>query len=220
MRFALVSVLAVVALGACGQQGGADAGGEATSGAAQSATMGSFPSLTGTSYRLEANVTHTDGTVFPVVMQRDGLKMRMEFTVDGGSAAIVSDQATGETLIFINAGGRPMAVREGSAGDQRFSDPTADWQGDLAQKAARTGSCTVAGETGGVWASSEAGKTQTACVTDDGVILSATEDGRTIWQTTAVQRGPQPASAFEAPPGLQILDAGNVLDQLRRRAGQ
>lgn len=222
MRFAFVIVSAALALGACGQQG---APGDApAAGAAQTASMGSFPSLTGASYRLEATVTHTDGTAFPVVMQRDGLKMRMEFKTGEGDSAIISDGATGESLVLIRAAGRTIAMRaDANVTGQGPSDPTADWQGELAQKATRTGSCSVAGETGGEWTSTEGGDTQTACVTDDGVILSATQNGRTIWQTTAVQRKPQPASAFELPPGVEVMDLGNLggmVEQMRQRGGQ
>lgn len=222
MRIILATLAAAAVLGGCGQQG--NAGGDAPGGAAQPAAMGAFPDMTGAAYRLEATVTHTDGTALPIVMQRDGAKMRMEFRTSEGESVIISDGATGESLVLIRAAGQTMAMRADAATmGQAPSDPAAEWQGELAQKATRTGPCSAAGETGSEWTSTEEGKAQTACVTDDGIILSAAEDGRTVWQTNSVQRGPQPASAFQLPPGVQVMDLGNIggmVEQMRRRSGQ
>ena len=63
-------------------------------------------------------------------------------------------------------------------------------------------------------------------VTDDGIILRAREGERTVWETTSVQRGPQDASLFTLPPGVQVMDLSNMgaaieaMEKARSQAGQ
>jgi hypothetical protein len=103
-----------------------------------------------------------------------------------------------------------MAIRASGVGDQ-FSNPADAWQGELAQDATRTGTCSVAGETGDEWTkTTETEGTDTVCVTNDGIILRATDDGRVVWETTSVQRGAQAANLFTLPEGVQVMDLGNM----------
>lgn len=197
MRIAALALAAAVA--ACNPSapsGQADGGG------------GLFPDLTRTAYRADASITH-EGASTPVVMIRDGRKMRMEINAPQGASTIITNGDSGESFILSNAGGQMMAIR--ATGAEQVSNPTEEWQGDLAQNATRTGTCSVAGENGAEWTkTTEADGTDTVCVTDDGIILRATDDGRVVWETTRVQRGPQDAALFELPPGVQVMDLGNL----------
>jgi hypothetical protein len=206
MRSIFVTLAAALALGACNPSGSDTASN--SDGASNGA--GVFPNMSSASYRLEATIHGDNGQSVPVVMVRDGQKVRMEFSTDEGDSTIISDNATGESLVLVTAGGRTMAMRADMSGAAQFQDPTTSWQGDLAQTATRTGACSAAGQSGAEWTQTEEGSTRTACVTSDGIILGATEDGRAVWETTSVARGAQPASAFELPPGVQVMDLGNM----------
>lgn len=214
MRRMILAVVSACALAACNPS--APAGEQAAEGAGG----GVFPDLNATAFRAEATLTHTDGSTMPVVMIRDGRKMRMEVNAPQGAAIIITNGDTGESFVITNQGGRQIAIRADSLG-QGFENPIDEWQGDLAQNATRTGNCTVAGETGAEWTkTTEADGTDTVCVTEDGVILRATDDGRVAWETTSVQRGPQAATLFTLPEGVQTLDLGNALNQAMEAAKQ
>lgn len=214
MRRLVLAVVSVCALVACnpsapaGQSAATDGGG------------GAFPNLNAAAFRAEATLTHSDGQSIPVVMIRDGRKMRMEVNAPQGATTIINNGDTGESFVITTQGGRQIAIRADSLGDT-FQNPIDDWQGELAQSATRTGNCTVAGETGAEWTkTTEADGTDTVCVTDDGVILRITDDGRVAWETTSVQRGPQAATLFTLPEGVQTLDLGNALNQALEAAKQ
>jgi hypothetical protein len=154
--------------------------------------------------------TNQDGETIPVVMIRDGRKMRMEYNASQGASTIISNGDTGESFVITNQGGRTMAIR--AAGfDQGLTNPADAWQGELAQDATRTGTCSVAGEDGEEWTKTTAEDgTDTVCVTEDGIILRATDDGRIVWETTRVERGPQSAALFALPEGVEAMDLGNM----------
>ncbi|MEZ5955813.1 MAG: hypothetical protein R3C27_01185 [Hyphomonadaceae bacterium] len=208
MRRAILTLVSVCALAACnpaapaGQTAANDAGGS-----------GAFPDLNGAAFRAEATITSTDGTTIPVVMIRDGRKMRMEVNAPQGAATIITNGDTGESFVISTQAGRQIAIRADSLG-QGLENPVDEWQGDLAESATRSGTCTVAGETGAEWTKTTAEDgTDTVCVTQDGIILRATDDGRVAWETTSVQRGPQSAELFALPEGVQTLDLGNAFNQ-------
>jgi hypothetical protein len=203
MRRLVVALVSVCALAACGQnaqQQNADAGGGSGGGL--------FPDLTGASYRAEATLSNQDGESMPVVMVRDGRKLRMEMTTRGVASTIITNGDTGESFVLTNQGGRLMAIR---ASGMNQTDPADAWQGELAQSATRTGTCSVAGESGAEWTKTTAEDgTDTVCVTDDGIILRATDDGRVVWETTRVERGAQSAEQFALPAGVQVTDLGDM----------
>lgn len=204
MRIVAFAILSACALAACNPSTGSGSDGSAAGG------DGGFPSLDGASYRAVATVTNDEGETMPIVTIRDGQNLRMEFSGDGGNVAIITKPASGESYVLTTQGGRTMAIRA-SGMAQRFENPAESWSGDLASTATRTGECSVAGESGNEWTKTTAEDgTDTACVTDDGIILRATDDGRTVWETTQVDRGPQQAALFELPPGVQVMDVGDV----------
>jgi hypothetical protein len=203
MRIAALALISACALAACNQSGPSDS-------ADSNAGGGLFPDLATASFRAEATLTSNDGEAMPIVMIRDGRKVRMEFNAGEGASAVITNGESGESYVLTTQGGRTMAIRA-SGFDDAISDPAHEWQGDLAESATRTGTCSVAGENGAEWTktTTEDG-TDTVCVTEDGIILRATDDGRTVWETTSVQRGPQAAAQFELPAGVQVMDLGNL----------
>jgi len=168
-----------------------------------------FPDLTSASYRAEANISGDGGQTMPVVMIRDGNKMRMEMTIPGaGQTIMITNPDTGEDYVISNG----MAMRI-SGGDTPVSDPSAEFSGDWAANATRTGNCNVAGENGVEWtrAATEGDEASTSCVTNDGIILRGTNGDQVVWETTRVQRGPQDAALFTLPAGTQVMDLGSMM---------
>ena len=202
MHRAALALIAGCVLAACNPSAPTSGGSPS-----ENAGGGLFPDLTHAAYRAEANITGPNGQTLPIVMIRDGGRMRMEMNTGEGATAVISNAQTGESIIVTTAMGRTMAMR--ASGDQ-FEDPAKEWQAEVASTATRTGSCSVAGESGSEWTHQSDGHTNTACVTSDGIILRATEDGRTTWEATRVTRGPQDASLFEAPAGVEVMDLGNM----------
>ncbi len=211
MRRVILAVVSVCALAACNPA--APAGESADAGAAGG---GLFPDVSHAAYRAEATISSAQHGSAPVVMIRDGNNIRMEFSSGDSPSTFISNGTTGESYVITSAGGRTMAIRATGMSDG-LSDPTANWQGELAQNSTRTGSCSVAGENGAEWSkTTEADGTDTVCVTEDGIILRATDDGAVVWETTSVQRGPQSADLFTLPPGVRAMDLGNMGDALNQ----
>lgn len=206
MRRAILAVVSVCALAACNPS--TPAGQSADNGAGGG---GVFPNLTNSAYRAEATLSNAEGQSMPVVMVRDGANMRMEFNTDGAASTFIANAQTGESYVITTQGGRTMAIRA-SGMNEGITDPTSNWQNQLADhNATRTGNCSVAGENGAEWTKTTAEDgTDTVCVTEDGIILRATDDGRVVWETTSVQRGPQNAAQFALPEGVQVMDLGNM----------
>lgn len=195
MRGVVLALASVGLLAACGQN---NAG-------------GAFPSLTDGHYRAEATVTSEQGAL-PVVMIRDGDKLRLEFNHQDGQMAVVNGGANGESFVLVTRDGQTMAMR---GMDQQVEDPAENWGADVAATATRTGSCSVAGENGAEWTTTgEDNVARVACVTNDGIILRSSENGRTTWETTSVTRGPQDASLFVVPEGVQTVDMGAMMGQM------
>jgi outer membrane lipoprotein-sorting protein len=193
MRFVALALVSACALAGCNPSG--------------SAGGGAFPDLNGASYRAEATVQGPDGNSIPVVMIRSGDKMRMEMAAGQGDVAVVSNGEGGDSFVLMTTDGRTVAMDMSSID---YTNPAEQWGADYAATATRTGTCSVAGETGSAWSREADGKTNTTCVTNDGIILQATEDGRTTWETTSVQRGPQSADLFVLPAGVQVMDMSAI----------
>lgn len=204
MRALLIAAIAALAVAACSPSppAGQDEPPAASSGG------GLFPNLFQTAYRAEATITGEDGATMPVVMIRDGSKMRMEMTTAQGPVATILSRDTGEALVIMHAMGRTMVMR--STIDQS-SGPDMWWDNaEVASSMTQVGPCSHLGETGIEWARNTDGGAQHTCVTGDGVILWATDNGRTTWQTTSIVRGAQDASLFAPPEGVQVMDLGQM----------
>lgn len=200
MRNAAFAFIAAIGLAACNPSAPAPQ--------AEQNSDAVFPNLASASYRAEATITDDGGRTIPMVMIRSGAKLRMEVNAPGGASTIVTNGETGESFIISNAAGRQVAMRMTNM--EQFKDPASAWSADLASSATRTGPCSAAGETGSQWTRTENGAVKTACVTSDGILLAATDSGRTVWETTSVERGAQSADLFDLPPGVQVLDLNNL----------
>lgn len=200
MRVTVLALISACALAACNPSApnGADSGG------------GLFPDLNGGSYRQEITVTSDEAGGAPVamVMIRDGAKVRWEINSGEGLSTIINN---GEhTYIITNEDGRTMAI-EANGVTEAFTNPADQWRGELSANATRSGSCSVAGQNGEEWTKTSAEDgTQTVCVTNDGILLRATDEGRTVWETTRVDRGAQAAAQFELPEGVQVMNLGDI----------
>lgn len=200
MRRLVLALVSVGALAACNPSTPATETAANNSGAA-------FPDTSAASYRAEATVTD-GGNNSPVVMIRSGRNVRVEFTTGEGPATLITNGDSGDSYVITAVGGHTIAVR---ATSDQFNNPLDEWQGELSENATRTGECTVAGETGAEWTkTTPQDGTDTVCVTDDGIFLRATDDGRVVWETTKVERGAQSAELFTLPEGVQVVDLGNM----------
>lgn len=207
MRMFVAIALAALSLAACNQAKtqAPNAPANAQSSAASSGG-GLFPDLFAASYRLEATAMH-DGKTTPMVMIRSGRKMRMEMQSEQGPVIMILDPDTQQSIMIMNQGGRQMAIRTSNT---PVEDINARIRTEMAAKAHRTGSCTVANEHGQQWEHVDDGgaNPSVVCITDDGIPLRATENGATTWEATSLQRGPQSADNFRAPPGVRVMDLG------------
>lgn len=219
MRRLALAIVSAVALVACGQGGpGGNAAGSADT---ASAGGGLFPNLTGSSYRAEGTIYGEDGQTMPVVQIRSGAKIRMEFSQSDGQVAVVNNAGDGQDFVLITRGGRTMAMTTNMSG---VENPLEEWNASQTGPApTQTGTCNVAGENGAEWTRTDEEGAHVACVTEDGIILRATDSGRTVWETQTVTRGAQSADLFAVPPGVQVMDVNNIpgmADALARAKGQ
>lgn len=190
---------AALMLAACGQSG--------APGQSANPLEAAFPDLFQTQYRAEGVFTG-EGQSGQVAMIRAGRNHRMEFNSNGENVAIITNTEAQEAYILTTMGGRQMAMRLPLTAEQA-QDPFADWM--QGTNATQVGPCAVAGEVGVEWSlPAEEGQTgpETACVTGDGIILKATQNGQTTWEMTSVQRGPQSPALFAIPEGVQVMDMG------------
>ncbi len=215
MRFVFALAAAAVALAACGQ---------ASQPSAPTAAGGAFPDLFAASYRAEASIRNPQsGELSPVVIYRAGRKQRIEFTMNGGQTAVVNDLDAQQAFVVTEQDGQRMAMRM-SLDDPNMHDAMTDWTQGRATTL--TGACAGAGQIGSEWSMTPAeGETtvRTACVTSDGILLKATEDGQVTWETTSVTRGPQDTALFAAPADAVDMSAlaGQARAAMERaKAGQ
>jgi hypothetical protein len=170
-----------------------------------------MPSLFQAAYRAEVIVTDRESRrETPVVVQRDAAKLRAEFARDGRTIVLIRNPDQGRLFVVGELAGQRIALR-GGAGEHRIPDAAAAWE-EARAEAAAAGPCVAVGETGILWLRGE----ERACVSADGVLLSAERGGLMVWRTTALARGPQDAAAFAPPTGVPLIDVsggGGLFDQ-------
>jgi hypothetical protein len=210
VRSAALALVSALALAACGQGGQQAANGTSNSAAAPGSVSSVFPNLNAASYRSEGQMIPEHGDPLNVVMVRSGQKMRMEMNRPEGQMVNISDLQTHEAYAIITQGGHTTAMRIDLTGTAA-ADPVATWQSQ-GTSMTPSGPCSAAGENGSSWTRAAEGDqpAMSACVTSDGILLWTKEGDRTNWETTSVQRGPQDPAQFVVPPGVQVMDLGNV----------
>jgi len=208
--FALVSVLAMAACSPSAPSGNAAGGG----GAPAAPGGGGFPQASNVSFRQEATMIRPDGGTMAEVIYRDGAKMRTEMNGPAGQMISIINSDTHEAFNIMHIGGRTMATRTDLSQVQTGTHAPVDIDALRAQmqsRAHRLGSCSAAGESGSEWtidAPEGAATTgvRTMCVANDGIMLQMKMDGNLVFDTQSLQRGPQDASVFQLPPGVQVTN--------------
>ena len=203
----IAALATALALGACGQP--ATSEGEASDAPLTSATM---PEMFQTSFRLEAITRDADsGRTTPIAWASDGGKMRIEVEAGGGEQVFITDPEAGRSIAITNQNGQTMAFAISS-------DQVPDVAGNVnaqfqegAGDAVRVGPCSHAGESGTEWRKEGDDEGNSACITDDGILLLVKDDGETVWETTSLERGPQDPALFAPPPGVRVMDVRNML---------
>lgn len=168
------------------------------------------PNITQASYRIEGLTTDDAGKATPMVMARQGNKLRVETATDQGPATIIIDKDAGEAFVIGAMAGQAVAMRMPIESMQNEIDGLLGefTSGDSRQ----VGACSVAGEIGAEWEKlNEDGETERACLTGDGVFLRASTNGKVRWEASRVMRGPQSADLFAAPAGIQVMDMGAAI---------
>ena len=208
--FALVSVLAMAACSPSAPSGNAAGGG----GAPAAPGGGGFPQASNVSFRQEATMIRPDGGTMAEVIYRDGAKMRTEMNGPAGQMISIINSDTHEAFNIMHIAGRTMATRTDLSQLQNNTQAPVDVDALRAQmqsRAHRLGSCSAAGESGSEWtidAPEGAATTgvRTMCVANDGIMLQMKMDGNLVFDTQSLQRGPQDASVFQLPPGVQVTN--------------
>jgi hypothetical protein len=139
------------------------------------------------------------------------------------SATTPAAPAAGTTAAPSTTAAAPALTTAASGVAVRIEDSDAPqpletaWAALGADNARSTGRCEVAGESGREWTPKEApapGVDRVACITEDGIVLRVTESGRTLWEATSLQRGPQEASLFGVPQGYALIDPQGAAEQI------
>lgn len=209
MRIAALAFVSVLALGACNPSASTDSGAPA---AAEDATP---PQASGVSFRQEATLTMNDRSIAQVIYH-DGARIRTEMASPaGGTMTSIINSDTHEAISIMQIGGRTMATRTDLSQVQTGATPNVDVDALRAQMQARThrvGDCSAGGESGSEWSVDPPAEvqtpqpTRTMCLTNDGIMIQMKQDGVVVFDTTSLQRGPQDASLFTVPPGVQVTE--------------
>jgi hypothetical protein len=194
-----------LALTACGQQAGEKKD-------VATAVAESLPDLFQASYRVEALLGKGEEQM-TIAMLRHGAKTRMEMNSDGRASAVVINPETNEALIMSNTGPK-VAMK--MAFEDLPQTPDQQWRAAAGAKA--SGPCTHIGEVGIQWevAATADAPAKRACITPDGIILRAEENGVVTWDATKVTRGPQDKSLFGVPADYQVMD----MSAMAKKAGE
>jgi hypothetical protein len=170
------------------------------------------PPLFQAAYRIDAEMfPEGGGQGLPLVMVRDGAATRMEITTPASGRVVVL-RVDGESFIIRETLGLYDVIRIPS--DAAPQAPDVAWTAP-GVRARRAGDCRVAAETGTLYESTDpaAGQRGLACISADGVMLEAHENGRLVWRASRVLRGPQDPALFELPEGAAIVDAATMADE-------
>jgi hypothetical protein len=209
MRIAALAI-AFAALAACSPPAPSDA-----AKTEQPAGGVSLPGLTRTAYRVEGVSTNDAGKTTPMVMVRDGGKLRLETSSDEGPSTIIINKDAGEAYVIGAMSGHMIAMRMPTTQVPKDMD---ELLGEFTTDAHQVGPCSAAGEVGADWEKlNTSNETERVCISGDGVFLRASTNGKVQWEATQVARGPQPADAFTVPAGVQVMDMGGLAAAMKAK---
>jgi hypothetical protein len=155
-----------------------------------------------------------DGGAMAEVIYHDGAKIRTEMNGPAGQIISIVNSDTHEAFNIMHIAGRTMATRTDLSQVQSGTHAPVDVDALRAQMQSRAhhlGDCSAAGEHGGEWSiDAPQGVTtsdaRTMCVTNDGIMIQMKVNGVLAFDTQSLQRGPQDASLFQLPPGVQVTN--------------
>lgn len=210
MRIAALAFVSLLALGACNPSTSSNSEAPA---AANDATP---PQASGVAFRQEATLT-IGGQSIAQVIYHDGARIRTEMASPaGGSMINIVNSDAHEAISIMQIGGRTIATRTDLSQVQTGASQPVDIDALRAQMQARThrvGSCSAGGESGSEWSVDPPAEVQapavarTMCLTQDGIMIQMKQDGVVVFDTQSLQRGPQDASLFAVPPGVQVTES-------------
>lgn len=212
MRIAVLVMVSVLAIASCGPSAPSN---DATKDGSTTAASVSEPppQASAVSFRQEATLIRPDGTIMPEVLIHDGAKIRTEMNGPSGSIINIVNSDTHEAISLMQMGGRTIATRT-DLSQMQTSAPAADqvtaFRAQLQSRAHRVGSCSAGGENGSEWtvdAPAGAGDvtgSRSMCMTSDGIMIQMKQNGRVVFDTQRLQRGPQDPTLFQVPLGVQV----------------
>lgn len=204
MRIAALALVSACALAACNPSAPS---GQSADNAAANNGGGSAPAFGQASYRADMMMT-AGGQSMPTVMYRSGSKTRTETTTPMGSQIMIMDTSTHEGFVILDIAGTTVA-RHIDAGATTQVDP-GQWRPEDLTATQQTGTCNVAGESGAEYTRTMDSGSVVGCVTSDGIMLRTSMNGSTVMEATRIQRGPQEASLFTVPPGVQVVEGNDM----------
>jgi hypothetical protein len=213
MRIAAVAFVSILAMTACGPSAPSNGASGGSTSASTSPGGGGFPQASNVSFRQEATMIRPDGGTMAEIIYRDGAKTRTEMNGPAGQMINIINSDTHEALMLMHVGGRMMATRTDLSQVQAnapSADQMAAFRAQMQSRAHRVGACSAAGENGSEWTvdapagASEVLGARSMCVTSDGIMIQMKQDGAVVFDTQSLQRGPQDASLFQLPPGVQV----------------
>lgn len=216
MRIAALAFVSILAMAACSPSAPAGGASGSTAAPANTGASNGFPQGGNVSFRQTATMT-IHGTSIPEVIYHDGAKMRTEMTGPMGEMTSIVNNDTHEAFNITHIAGRTIATRTDLSQIQTHASTTVDVEAMRAQmqaRAHRLGDCTAAGEHGGEWSvdapegmsTTTTSGTRSMCITNDGIMIQMKMDGNVVFDTQSLQRGPQDASLFQLPPGVQATE--------------
>ena len=155
------------------------------------------------------------GGTMAEVIYHDGAKSRTEMNGPMGQIISIINSDTHEAFNITHVAGRTMATRTDLSQVQTHASTSVDvdaLRAEMRSRAHRLGDCSAAGEHGGEWSmDAPAGVATTSgartmCVTNDGIMIQMKLNGSLVFDTQSLQRGPQDASLFQLPPGVQVTN--------------
>ena len=150
------------------------------------------------------------GQRIPEVIYHDGAKIRTEMNGPMGNQISVINGDTREGFNIMSMGGRTIATRMNMPANPTMpsSDSISQMRAQMAARTRQIGACSAGGESGTEWEMSSPVADDTTqrsmCVTGDGIMIQMKQGGEVVFDTTSVQRGPQDASLFVPPAGVQF----------------
>lgn len=178
-----------------------------------------YPEFSAKQYRLEGRRTLLGEEVSgPAIYYRDGEYLRYEGVLENyGEATVIYDPARDAAYLIPATtrtrrlfAGRPQPRVAVVLSEGETPQPLeVAWEILGARGVQAIGRCRAAGERGTLWRPRDQvapDVERMACITPDGIVLRLTENETTLFEATAVERGPQRRSLFTIPDTYRVSE--------------